>query len=329
MSQQAVETSADDETPPWTDPRAADGYTIAHLSDLHLGPVPRPELKHLLSKRLIGYLNWQSGRVRAHRPEIVSELIDQIHLARPDHIVVTGDLVNLALLEEIKAAKNWLHRLGQPDRVTVIPGNHDAYVPGALAQTRRHWRDFMIGDETDDAVVFPFVRSRGPAAIIGVNTARATAPFMATGHLSERQLEMLRLALRRQHRKKRFRVVLLHHPPAPEFAHRSQRLVEADEFLGVIADEGAELVLHGHLHYDSVVYVPGKHGKVPVVGVPSASNPPGNVRPAAAFNLYTISGEPGSFSCRMSSVGFTQRDTPMRLIANRQLVGERKLGTAG
>ncbi len=296
-------------------------FALAHLSDPHLGPVPRPQLNDLISKRLLGYINWQSNRSRMHRPEIVSELIENIHAADPDHIVVTGDLVNLALPEEIETARHWLERLGDPKHVTVIPGNHDAYVPGALAQTRRHWRDYMIGDKSADAVVFPFVRHRGPIALIGVNSARATAPFMATGHLGQRQLDMVRLALRSEHRHEKFRVVLLHHPPAPEVSHRSQRLVEADEFLQVIAEEGAELVLHGHLHSGSLVYVDGKHGRVPVVGVPSASNPPGNVRAAAAYNLYRIGGSPGAFTCHMSSVGFTERGVPAGLIADRQLLG--------
>src|SRR5690606_33237430 len=109
-------------------------FVLAHLSDPHLGPLPRPRLDHLLSKRLIGYINWQSNRSRVHRPEVVDELIGSIREARPDHIAVTGDLVNLALPEEISAARNWLERLGDPNHVTVIPGNHDAYVPGALAQ---------------------------------------------------------------------------------------------------------------------------------------------------------------------------------------------------
>jgi 3',5'-cyclic AMP phosphodiesterase CpdA len=303
------------------DPGRTKAFTLAHLSDPHFGPVPRPQLNHLMSKRLIGYINWQSNRSRTHLPEIVAELIQHIHEARPDHIVVTGDLVNIALPEEIETARLWLERLGEPHGVTVIPGNHDAYVPGALAQTRRHWRDFMVGDEHAGAVVFPFVRRRGPVAIIGVNSARATAPFMATGHLGSRQLEMLRLSLRQEHRHEKFRVVLLHHPPAPEVKHRTQRLVEADAFLEVIADAGAELVLHGHLHAGSLVFVEGKHGKVPVVGVPSASNPPGNLHAAAAFNLYRIAGKPGDFSCHMTSVGFTKRNAPVRLIADRQLLG--------
>lgn len=307
----------------------ANSFVLAHLSDPHLGPLPRPRLDHLMSKRLIGYINWQSNRSRAHRPEVAVELIQHIRALGPDHIAVTGDLVNLALPEEIQSARRWLERLGEPHDVTVIPGNHDAYVPGALAHTRREWRDFMIGDETTDAVVFPFVRHRGPAAIIGVNTARATAPFMATGHLSARQLEMLGLALRRQHRQGKFRVVLLHHPPSADITHRTQRLVEADEFQKVIAAEGAELVLHGHLHSVSLFYIDGKHGKVPVVGVPSASNPPGNIGAAAAFNLYSITGEPGDFTCEMTSVGFKRVGEPAGLLTHRQIFGTRaaKLAT--
>jgi len=308
-------------TAPAREPGHSRAFTLAHLSDPHFGPVPRPQLRSLMSKRLIGYINWQSNRSRSHLPEIVAELIQHIHEAEPDHIVVTGDLVNIALPQEIETARLWLERLGEPADVTVIPGNHDAYVPGALAQTRRQWRDFMTGDHDPSSVVFPFVRHRGPIAIIGVNSARATAPFMATGHLGERQLEMLRLTLRQEHRHEKFRVVLLHHPPAPETRHRTQRLVEADAFLKVIAEEGAELVLHGHLHAGSLVYVEGKHGEVPVVGVPSASNPPGNLHAAAAFNLYHIAGKPGDFSCHMKSVGFTKRGVPARLIADRQLLG--------
>jgi 3',5'-cyclic AMP phosphodiesterase CpdA len=296
-------------------------FTLAHLSDPHLGPLPRPQLNQLLSKRIFGYINWHSNRSRIHRPEVVRELIQNIHTAAPDHIVVTGDLVNIALPEEIELARGWLERLGDPKHVTVIPGNHDAYVPGALAQARRHWREFMTGDEALNGVTFPFVRDRGPIAIVGVNSAKATAPLRATGHLGSRQLGQLGEKLRKLGEAGKFRVVLLHHPPAPEFTYKSARLVEADAFLRVIAAEGAELILHGHLHSGSVVYVEGRHGKVPVVGVPSASNPPGNTQPAAAFNLYRIGGRPGGFSCHMTSVGFTAANEPARLIADRQLIG--------
>ena len=62
-----------------------------------------------------------------------------MHAAEPDHIAVTGDLVNLALDDEVEAARGWLETVGPPDLVSVVPGNHDAYVPGALARVRKAW----------------------------------------------------------------------------------------------------------------------------------------------------------------------------------------------
>ena len=41
------------------------------------------------------------------------------------------------------------------------------------------------------AAGFPFVRRRGPLALIGLSTAVPTPPFMATGRLGEAQLARL------------------------------------------------------------------------------------------------------------------------------------------
>ena len=57
----------------------------------------------------------------------------------PDHIAVTGDLVNLALDIEIEMARQWLELVGPPHDVSVVPGNHDAYVPGAFDKVCRAW----------------------------------------------------------------------------------------------------------------------------------------------------------------------------------------------
>ena len=56
----------------------------------------------------------------------------------------------------------------------------------------------------------------------------------------------------------------------------------------VIAARGAELVLHGHNHRQSVHHLPGPRGKVPVVGVASASAKAGTHRPGAAYHLFSI-----------------------------------------
>ena len=34
-------------------------FTLAHLSDPHLAPLPAPRWSELIGKRVTGYINWQ------------------------------------------------------------------------------------------------------------------------------------------------------------------------------------------------------------------------------------------------------------------------------
>ena len=59
---------------------------------------------------------------------MLAALVADLKARTPDHIAVTGDLVNLSLPSEFVAARAWLDALGNPRDVSVVPGNHDAYV---------------------------------------------------------------------------------------------------------------------------------------------------------------------------------------------------------
>ena len=59
---------------------------------------------------------------------MLDALVSDLQAQAPDQIAVTGDLVNLALEAEFAPARTWLKSVGSPDGVTVMPGNHDAYV---------------------------------------------------------------------------------------------------------------------------------------------------------------------------------------------------------
>src|SRR5262249_61897634 len=77
---------------------------------------------------------------------------------------------------------------GAPAGVGVVPGNHDAYGAAAALHRDRHWLPYMSGDAQEgrnSAGAFPYLRRRGPVALIGVSTAIATPPFMATGMAGE------------------------------------------------------------------------------------------------------------------------------------------------
>ena len=284
-------------------------FVLAHLSDPHLGPLPRPRLAELAGKRVLGFLNWNQGRHARHRPEVLEALLRDLKVHAPDHVAVTGDLVNIALADEFAPARRWLARLGGPENVTVVPGNHDAYVRDAVQHPARHWGDYMRGDGIGAAAPperptrFPFVRRRAPVALIGLSTAVPTAPFLATGRLGADQLMRLAEALADLGHEGLFRVVLIHHPPRSGTSSRFKRLVDAGPFRRAIAEHGAELVIHGHDHVHSLIWLEGPDRRIPAIGVPSASaNPTGNGDPAA-YNLYRIEGSPAAWQCEAISRG--------------------------
>lgn len=276
-------------------------FTLAHLSDPHLAPLPAPRVAELIGKRITGYINWQRRRRFIHDAAVLAKIVADLKAQAPNHIAITGDLANIALPEEFTRGRDWLQSLGPPADVTFVPGNHDAYVPAAALLVDRAWRPYM--SEDDDSAGFPFVRRRGPLALIGVSTAVPTPPFFATGLIGNEQLAALVLTLNELKAENMFRVLLIHHPPVSQAA-RHKRLLDANILLHVIAQHGAELVLHGHDHLHMLNWLSGPNGtRVPAVGVPSASAAPGTSKDAAAYNLYAIDGAPGAWTCELISRG--------------------------
>lgn len=288
---------------------------LAHLSDPHLGPLPDPKLLQLFSKRILGYLNWQRNRAKSMGGGTLDQLIADLKAQAPDHIAVTGDLVNIALPLEIIGARQWLEEVGTPGNVTVVPGNHDAYVPGALKKAVSTWKPYMSGDNAETAdmpeATFPFVRIRDEVALVGVSTARATAPWFATGRVGGKQARQLRDILADLGKRDLFRVVMIHHPPFRHATHWHKRLSDASRVRAVLKRAGAELVLHGHTHVNTRTEVEGPDGPIPVIGVASATNAPGNSKPAARYNLFSIERGTSAWSCSMVERGFGAPGEPV------------------
>jgi 3',5'-cyclic AMP phosphodiesterase CpdA len=154
---------------------------------------------------------------------------------------------------------------------------------------------------------FPFVRRRGPLAIVGLTTSVPTGPLMATGRLGSEQLARLAEILIALGREPAFRVVLIHHPPVPSRGHYMKRLVDGPLFRAMLAEHGAELVLHGHNHEQQLIWLEGPSGRIPAVGVPSASAIISTHDEPAAYNLYRIDGGPGAWQCEMVVRGLSAR----------------------
>ena len=107
--------------------------------------------------------------------------------------------------------------------------------------------------------------ARGNVALIGVTTARATAPFMANGFFLEGQAERLREVLDATARRGLFRVIMIHHPPIRGAVSPPKRLFGISRFHKVIHRHGAELVQHGHSHVPSLFFIGARNVRIPVL----------------------------------------------------------------
>jgi 3',5'-cyclic AMP phosphodiesterase CpdA len=269
---------------------------LAHLSDLHLSSPP--PFADLMSKRGLGFINWHRKRKYVHRADVLEAITRDLKSLAVDHIAVTGDLINFSTRTEYQRARAWLETVGPPSEVTVIPGNHDIYVPAAMEWPAEFWGEYMRGDGDTEAGSFPFVRRRGAVALIALSSALPTAPFLATGFLGEKQLARFAAAL--DETRGLFRVVLIHHPPTIAGRLHLRRLIDAAEFRRVLAQKGAELVIHGHDHCHSLVWLDGPQRPIPAAGAPSASARAAHGgEDAAGYNLFRIAEEGGRFSCEM------------------------------
>jgi 3',5'-cyclic AMP phosphodiesterase CpdA len=258
-------------------------FRLAHLSDAHIGPLPKPRWRELVGKRATGYINWRQGRHRAHDMAALSALVADMRAQNPDHVAMTGDICNIGLPGEFPLAAQWLGTLGAPEEVSLAPGNHDAYMRSTLKIMTREFGPWIRGD--DGGEIFPFLRRRGGVAIIGLCTGVPTLPFVAAGKLGREQLD--RLAAILWQTRDEVRVVLLHHPPV-DGGGGIRNLGDHQALAEIFAREGAELVLHGHSHSISRKSLPGPQGPIPVLGICSASSIGRSARRRAAYYLIDI-----------------------------------------
>ena len=275
-------------------------FVLAHLSDSHLAPLPVPNFARLRFKQFAGYVNWLRSRQFIHRPEVLTKITADLLAQKPDHVAMSGDIANIALPFEFTRGRDWLASLGTATDVSVVPGNHDIYVLGAAELAQQAWGVHMRGDAGES---FPYVRRRGPVALIGLCSGLPTELFFASGRLGADQLARLATTLDQLKQERLFRVVMIHHPPMSESSWR-KRLTDSDEFMRVIAAHGAELLIHGHDHLHMLNWLQGPDGaRVAAVGVPSASSAPGKGKADAAYNLYRIGGAAGAWTCELISRG--------------------------
>jgi 3',5'-cyclic AMP phosphodiesterase CpdA len=288
---------------------------VAHLSDLHLLSLEGVRWLELANKRWIGRLNLLARRSRHHHNHVVEAMIQDINAQAMDHVVCTGDVTNLGLAAEFRFARRCLEALALgPSGVTVIPGNHDVYVPeavdhfgsffGDFCRTDADWHD---GDGTGP--VWPMVRVRGPVAVIGLCSSVPTPWFTAYGRIDLGQIERLRGVLASPALQDKLRIVAIHHPPAGKMArHPTRGLRNWGALVELLAETGAELVLHGHEHRDLRHDIAGPHGaRIPVLGIQSGSYHGVRADHTARYRIFDVARAAPAPGARPRLVAYHQR----------------------
>src|ERR1700686_3738502 len=190
--------------------------TLAHLSDPHFGRLER-------------------ATVRA--------LIATVTEARPDIVVVSGDLTQRAKEREFQEARQFLEALPSPQ--IVVPGNHDVPLYNVLARALKPLRNYQRYISKD---LEPFY-SDEEIAIVGINTARSLT--FKNGRVNRQQVarSCARLEACGENRT---RIIVSHHPFDLPETHEVHGLVgRAHMAMAGFALCHIDLILSGHLHISS------------------------------------------------------------------------------
>ena len=228
---------------------------LLHLTDPHLTRPEAKKFKQRRLKRFLGTQSWQRKRRHIHRSDTLQTVVDAVHSEAADQIVVTGDLVQVGLPEEIREAGVWLTQLGEPSQVRVIPGNHDAYAKDSQAAMIEQWGAYMgvqanFGGSLDEhyPVSWPLNKDGLRVNIIGLSSASPTPVLMASGRLGRDQRARYGRHVREPDV---FECVLIHHPPLPRMSGWRKGLHDAKLFGRIVEERAPALVLHGHVHANS------------------------------------------------------------------------------
>ena len=300
-------------------------FVIAHITDPHLSPAPMPGFADLRLKRVMGFINWKRGRERLNDMALLKRLVEDLRAQRPDHVAVTGDLVNIGMPVEFQRAALWMETLGEPADVSFVPGNHDAYVRASmplLATTFARWA--TSDDAPESKATYPVPPRPRRDRDHRLELRRADSSPDGDRQARQEPGRGLRRTLAPNRRQR----------PGAGRAHPSSRLWPGSRrhYAGSptrshsnvsSATYGAEAILHGHIHRQAVRSLPSRAartvgGAVPVLSAPSAAAAASHPRYRAAYHLVRLDREGERWRIGARSRGLTPES---KAIGEREALG--------
>ena len=257
-----------------------------------------PGFADLRLKRVMGFINWKRGRERLNDMALLKRLVADLRAQRPDHVAVTGDLVNIGMAAEFHRAALWMETLGEPTDVSFVPGNHDAYVRASMPLLETTFAPWATSDDArreqgDLPVPARPRRDRDHRLELG-GADRSLDGDGQARQKTDRGVRRTACAkpARRAWRGSCSSITRLW----PGSRRRLRGLSDAPAFERVVRDFGAEAILHGHIHRQAVRSLPSRAartvgGAVPVLSAPSAAAAARDPRYRAAYHLVRLDRE--------------------------------------
>ncbi|MES2413310.1 MAG: metallophosphoesterase [Pseudomonadota bacterium] len=197
---------------------------IAHLSDLHFGKVDTA---------------------------LLEPLREYLEAARPDVLVVSGDLTQRAKSAQFAEARVFLDQLKMPK--IIVPGNHDIPLYNVfrrfvnpLKRYRQHITQELEPFFVDDEI-----------AVLGMNSARSLV--FKGGRVNAEQLERVRARLAPLD-DRLVKILVAHHPfDLPAHMDKDDLVGRARKAMNQFAACGVDLLLGGHMHTSEATTTDGRY----------------------------------------------------------------------
>lgn len=248
---------------------AAPRLRIAHLSDTHaLEHRPPSSGGSALRIRYLGGGRPIDARARARK---LGRALLAAQCGGATHFVISGDLTECGTPGQFEAFADTLAESGiSPERITLVPGNHDAY------DAKDAWARALAGPlrpyGKTSAGVAGAVVDLGEVVLLPVSTARHQAITRSSGEIDPSAAEALERRLSDPGILRRTVAFVQHHPP---YAHARKVVQWIDGLIGharlmTMLDRHPHVqVLHGHLHrlVDRLVWGGDRGGAIPGLAV--------------------------------------------------------------
>lgn len=223
---------------------------IAHLSDVHiLDPRTRRSTpRYRFATKLVSLGRAIDPRMRARK---LARALGAAKSSGADHVVISGDLTELGDETEFEHFAEVLHDAHlDEDKVTLVPGNHDAYTSASA------WRKAIDGPLRRFAAASAGepgkVVDRGPVALLPIDTTCFQSVVRAGGVFTRDTARAVESRLRDPGLRDKAVVLVLHHSPFVQGKNPVMQWVDGlrgcTHVLELLTRHPTVQVLHGHLH---------------------------------------------------------------------------------